>query len=379
LQVAINRSPVYYEIMKKKHAQMDESYVLAGDIGGTNTGLAIVQRDSRGVYKILAREAYSTQKLKGLEEAIDDALVKFKDIVPQEQLDGICISVAGPVEANYCKTTNIDWDVDGNAIADHTGIQTLLINDFSAVCYGIPLLDPENPEELTKLYHPDGSFPSPKDFLVDLRVQAVIGAGTGLGCGYLIREQGRYIAFPTERGHADFGGYDDISREIQKYHHEKIGKNPGAEQFVSGRGIANIFEYLAKEKEKSDLPLHKEILGLSTYDQAPAISKNVDNDELCKRTMEIFVEMFARVAMSTAVSYIPKGGLFLAGGIAAKNKKFFIEGDRFMKYFLNNYMHSIAPLLKEIPVYIVEDYKISLFGAAYGFHSLQARSISRKR
>ena len=343
--------------------------VVAGDIGGTNTTLALVERKGPTEFEVREKIGFSSQKLPSIEEGIDKALKVWSEKLGKLELRGMCLSGAGPVTNNCCHTSNIPWDIDGNEISQSIRIPTLVINDFSAICYGIPLLTQNNSSQLIPLPHPDGTRPSPREFRAESTVQAVVGAGTGLGIGYLIQDHGHYMALPSEAGHSDFGGYDDITRDLQKYLHMRIGMNPGTEQFVSGQGIVNIHEFLCSISPDPG-PGNQQILSLPREERAPQISTSAKSDGLCAEAMKLFVGMYARFASSVALTFLPQAGLYLAGGIAAKNKEWFLEDARFMKAFLKNYKKSVAGALKGIPVFIVDDYGISIPGAALGFFAL---------
>ncbi|NCN04551.1 MAG: glucokinase [Spirochaetales bacterium] len=343
--------------------------VIAGDIGGTNTTIALVERRGPTEFSVLEKAVFSSQKLGSIEEGIEQSLDEWTKKLGTLELRGMCLSGAGPVSNNRCQTSNIPWDIDGNEISRTRGLPTLVINDFSAICYGIPLLTQKKSSQLIPLPHSDGSVPQATEFRPNSSVQAVVGAGTGLGIGYLIQDRGHYMALPSEAGHSDFGAYDEKTRRLQKFLHKRIGKNPGAEQFVSGQGIVNIHEFLCSETAALN-PVHKEILALPREERAPKISGLARNDELSKEVLSLFVEMYARFSSSIALTFLPRAGLYLAGGIAAKNKEWFLENSRFMTAFLENYKKSMDGALKSIPVFIVDDYGISIPGAALGFFAL---------
>lgn len=345
-----------------------DMYILAGDIGGTNTSLALI-RDNKGNFHIESRKIFSTQKLSNLQEAIREAISGFTTELGPIEIKAASLSIAGPVENNRCVPTNISWTLDGGEIEKEFGFRTLVINDFTAICYGVPLLDRNNPGELTPLPHPDGSIPGGSSYLPGIGVQAVLGAGTGLGVGFLIEERDRILALPAEGGHVDFGPFSPLTLELRNYMERKNGDSPEPEMFISGLGIANIYHFMVDEKG-ADSDIIRSIADLDDLEKPPAISANVEKDDACRTIMTLFVEMYARAAHNLSLCYIPKNGLFLAGGIAAKNKKYFLEDNRFMKTFLHNFQSSIRPVLKSIPVYIVEDYKISLYGAAHAFVQL---------
>ena len=144
---------------------------------------------------------------------------------------------------------------------------------------------------------------------------------------------------------------------------KRAGFPLNAERLVSGFGIANIFHFMRDEKG-SDSQVVRKIDALDDRDKPEAISQHAKQDETCRTIITLFVEMYARIAHNFALTFIPRRGLFLAGGITAKNKEFFLDDHYFMKIFLHNINSAVRPLLAEIPVYIVEDYCTSLYGAA---------------
>ena len=153
--------------------------VLAGDIGGTNTNLGLVGYKD-GKFTLILETVCPSQCIEGLDtpirETLKAAIENRADLKPSH----ICISAAGPVANNKCVMTNLPWCVDGDAITNATGIPTLVINDFMAISYGIPTLDVDDPKQILKFKHTDGSEPKPQ-----AATKAVIGPGTGMGVGFL--------------------------------------------------------------------------------------------------------------------------------------------------------------------------------------------------
>jgi len=332
--------------------------ILAGDIGGTNTNLALVG-EKAGKYTILLKCVYSSRDIDGVIGPIKEVIAEAKKKNPSLKPDLCCISAAGPVENNYCKLTNCKWDIDGKAIKKAIKIDTLIINDFLAIGYGIPTLDVNDSAQITKLPTTQGKSPKPTG-----TTKAVVGAGTGLGVGYLFAEDGKYKAHPSEGGHSGFAAFDDETKQLKDYVADKIGMAPGVELFVSGQGISNVFNYF---KDKKGIKLEgvlKEIGKTPDEDKPALISKNAKDNKVCKDIMKLFIKMYGSFAGSLAVIFLPFGGVYLAGGIATKNEKLFLESNLFMKSFESNYNPNIRPLLKKIPVYIIKDYSISLYGAA---------------
>ena len=238
-------------------------------------------------------------------------------------------------------------------------MDTLVINDFLAVGYRIPTLDVEDPQQITRLPTTDGEFPLPAG-----RTKAVVGAGTGLGVGFLTAENGKYLAHPSEGGHSSFAAFDEETFELKEYITKKFGTAPGAEPFISGQGISNIYHCMKAGKKFAVDGVLKEIDRTKDEDKPALISKNARDNQACRNIMKLFVKMYGSFAGNLAVVFLPFGGVYLAGGIATKNEWLFLEDNLFMKNFEQNYNPIIRPLLKKIPVYIVRDYSISLYGAA---------------
>lgn len=335
-----------------------ELVVLAGDIGGTNTNLALVGKKD-GAFSILFDRHYKTKE----EPSLAEPLRRFLDEAGRER-PGLkpstcCISGAGPVEGGRIALTNAPWGIDGPAIERSFGLPTRVINDFTAVSYGVLNLDPEDPEEITRLKAPDGSVTP-----LGAGPKLIVGAGTGLGVGYVASVRGRAEAFPSEGGHITLPVYDEESRGLQRWLEARYGFPPGAEAGVSGMGIAQIFAYLAG-REPGRLGEGAQKVLAEAEDRRPAlIAGFASGDALCGKTMDMFVKLYARVAADLAAAFIPTGGLYLAGGIASKNEARFAEGHRFMSMFERSYREHITSLLRKIPVMIVKDYDISLYGAA---------------
>ncbi len=341
--------------------------VLAGDIGGTNTNLALVG-EKGGKYTIILKCVFESQKIDGVIDPLKEVMAAAKEKIPSLKIDLCCISAAGPVENNYCQLTNCKWDIDGVAIKKAIETDTLIINDFMAIGYGIPTLDVDNPKQITKLPTTEGKFPGPSG-----TTKAVVGAGTGLGVGFLTARDGQYRANPSEGGHSGFAAFDDETTELKKYVAEKIGTAPGTELFVSGQGIVNIYNYFKDKKNIKIEGVLKEIDEVRDEDKPALISKNTGDNGVCRDIMKLFIKMYGSFAGGLTLIFLPFSGIYLAGGIVTKNERLFLEDNLFMKSFESNYNPNISPLLKKIPVYTIKDYSISLYGAANAAVTLMSK------
>jgi glucokinase len=345
-----------------------DQYILAGDIGGTNSNLAIVGVKN-GKFTVILECVYKSGEIAGLVAPLQEVLkiAAEKDSALKPNL--CCISGAGPVENNFCKLTNLKWNIDGQEIKKAINMETLIINDFLAIGYGIPTLNVDDPKQITKLPHPDGSTPAPQKGAS----KAVVGAGTGLGVGFLVTVGDKYYASPSEGGHSGFADFDDETRKIKDFVAKKIGKTPGTEPFVSGQGINNIYQYFKAEGLIKPEGIFEQIEAASDEDKPALISKNAATNKTCKDIMKIFIKMYGRFASNASLLFLALGGLYLAGGIVTKNEALFLEDQLFMKNFATNYKDNIQQLLAKIPVYIVKDYSISIYGAANAAVTLMSK------
>lgn len=337
---------------------MPGATVLAVDVGGTNTSCAIVETGGLKFIKSFERR-YSTRAETSLVEALSKFVAEAKAAcAPKPVL--LCVSGAGPVVGRSIMMTNAPWGIDGDELEACFGLPAFVINDFSAVAWGVLLLDSKDPDELFQLPAPGGLLVEPSQ----TGPVVLIGAGTGLGFGYVLREDGHTRVYASEGGHVGLPVYDDDSRVFSRWLEDRYGFAAGAEAGVSGLGISNIFSFLSsREKSLSD-PV-RAALAVPETERPSLIARAAESgDPLCTAVMDMFVRLYARVASDAAATFLPSGGIYLAGGVAAKNLCRFTEGDRFMKTFGMAYREHIREIAARTPVFIVKDYAISIYGAA---------------
>jgi glucokinase len=332
--------------------------ILAGDIGGTNSNLALVG-ESSGVYTIILEVVFQSAELSGIIDPIKKVLAIGRERRPDLVPARCSISAAGAVINNAVNLTNCGWSIDGGQIRKETGLKTLLINDFVAISYGLLTYDINNEKHIQKLKRPDGTVPQKQNATI-----AVIGPGTGLGVSFLIYNNGEYIPASSEGGHVAFAPFDDESETFCKYMRNRIGITPGVELFVSGQGVKNIFHFYKDIKKMPIEGVIAEIDATPDSEKPGRISRAASDNSHCRSMMQLYVRMFASAASNLACTTLPFGGLFLAGGTVSKDLKWLQDSDLFMKTFEINYNRNIVPLLKKIPVYVILDYSISLYGAA---------------
>ena len=335
--------------------------ILAGDIGGTNTNLALIGKKG-GTFTLIFDRHYRTKEEPSLIEPLGRFIAEAARERPGLKPEVCCVSGAGPVVDQRIKLTNAPWSIDAREIESAFSLQARLVNDFTAVSYGVLLLDPSNPEQITRVPHLDGSLPEPRG-----GVTAIVGAGTGLGVGYVVRIRDRVEALPSEGGHITLPVYDDETREFQRWLESKYGFVPGAEAGVSGQGISHLIAFLAERAAAANANMGSCVgaaLAAPESERPALVAAGASSDPLCAHAMDLFVRLYARVAADLTSTFLPSGGIYLAGGIAAKNEAFFLESGRFMSSYERSYAGHIRAILARTPVMIVKDYSISLYGAA---------------
>lgn len=332
--------------------------LLAGDIGGTKTILRLVKTLEMGELQTLYEERYPSRNFPDLVPMVQQFLATAKTPRPQKA----CFAIAGPVVNNTAKLTNLTWFLDAQRLEQELEIACIsLINDFAAVGYGVLGLQPADLYTLQPGKH-QPSAPI-----------AVIGAGTGLGQGFLIQQGDSYQVFGSEGGHADFAPRLELEFQLLKYLLDKHDiQRISVERVVSGQGIVAIYQFL---RDRSDAFASSDIVQVvktweqqigqreKTVDPAATIATAAleKRDRLCEQTMQLFVAAYGAEAGNLALKLLPYGGLYVAGGIAAKNLPLFQEGS-FLRAFNNK--GRVSPLLENVPVHIVLNSKVGLLGAS---------------
>ncbi|MGB3265229.1 MAG: glucokinase [Microcoleus sp.] len=337
--------------------------LLAGDIGGTKTILRLVERTVKGEMNALYEFRYPSGEFPDLvpivRQFLTEAAAKL-DFVPEPEK--ACFAIAGPVVNNTAKLTNLPWRLDAKRLEQDLGISRVsLINDFVAVGYGVCGLEAKD------LHVLQAGKPGKNDPI------AVIGAGTGLGNCFAIPEANGIRVFSSEGGHADFAPRSELEFDLLKY---LLAKHDipriSIERVVSGQGIASIYQFLRDRKlapESAEvgeaIAQWESEIGKSekTVDPGATIAQAALKkcDRLSEQTMQMFVEAYGAVAGNMAVSLLPYGGLYVAGGIAAKILPLILEGG-FMRAFTHK--GRMDSLLEMIPVRLVLNPNVGLIGAA---------------
>ncbi len=314
------------------------AYLLAADIGGTKTLMQL----STAAGEVILAERYRSADYPAFEQLLSDFLTPISDrgeIVA-------CFAVAGPVRNESARVTNLPWQINSLEIKARFDLkQVLLCNDFEAVGYGIDSLKQEDLLVLQAGVEHAGT-------------RAIIGAGTGLGQAYLIAGQHGWQVYPTEGGHSDFAPADRTQLRLFEHLLERFG-HVSYERVVSGEGLVTIYNFLRDYRQLQENPDCR--LAMVNDDGAHAISVFArDGDPLACEAMEMFFSIYGAQAGNLALTVMPTGGLYIAGGIAAKNLEL-LEQSNFLKAF--NSKGRMQDLMQAIPVRLILQPEVGLNGA----------------
>ena len=331
--------------------------VLAGDIGGTKTLLAIAEvSEQAGAVRVdvLERRRYDSHRFPGLAAVCQAFAAELARPLP----DRAGFGVAGPVARGRSQATNLAWVLDEDDLARTLGLARVrLANDFVTLALGIPAVKPADLVTLNEGVRVDGG------------VIAIIGAGTGLGEATALRgPDGRLQVFPSEGGHCDFAPRTEREIAVLRYLLARF-EHVSWERVLSGEGLVSLAEALA---QAGGLALPPPVLLAARDDRKRAPAAVTDaaaaGDPLCRQALQLFCSLYGAEAGNLALKTLPAGGLFVAGGIAPRILDSLKDG-RFREAFLSK--GRMRPVLEQIPVQIVLNTDVGLLGAA----SLAATSL----
>jgi glucokinase len=316
--------------------------ILAGDVGGTKTSLALYRREARGLLRN-RMATYGNREHAGLDPILRDFLSEGAAV------ERVCIGVAGPVEDGRCRLTNLDWEVDEASLRRTLGVrEAYLINDLQATASSLPFL-----QESDRTVIQEGE--------VDLRGNmAVLAAGTGLGEGFLVGSGDGYIPLASEGGHVDFAPRDEREMRLHAFLRAKYG-HVSMERVLSGPGLHDVYLFLREEERMAEEPgIAAAVAG---RDPQRAIVRHglVGGPGACAETVRIFCSLYGAEAGNLALQYLATGGVYLGGGIAPAILPALRRGEFLSAFRDKGRMRS---LLSRIPVMVILDPAAPLLGAA---------------
>jgi glucokinase len=315
--------------------------ILAGDIGGTNTRLALCGTDGAAVVEgAFANRDFPT---------FDAALARFLDDAKRPAVSAAAFAVAGPIFDGRVAMTNIGWTLDERPLSEALGgARVRLLNDLEAAAYGIVGL----PDHELRTLAPGTS--------VRRGNVAIIGAGTGLGEALLTWDGDTPVAIATEGGHADFAPSNETEFALLEWL-RRTHAHVSWEHVVSGPALVWVYQFFRDTGRAEEPPALRASLQ-AAIEPAVVITRSALADEfpICVRTLELFVRAYGAEAANLALKSNAFGGVYLTGGIAPD----VLTGrwaDAFMRAFTAKGRYE--DFMRRIPVRLVLCEKAPLLGA----------------
>lgn len=329
------------------------NYILGADIGGTYARIGIAGVKNNKPY-LLYNYDFETNKIDSLATGINLVLNDLKKKY-SINISNSCIGVAGVVSSNknMAKLTNGPWEINISNIIEKTDLKSsFMINDFEALGFGMNLI---SDSDLIKI-RPGVQY--------EKSTKAILGAGTGLGKSILYYEPVKNIFIPiaSEGGNSDFPPYNDFEMRLVNYikNERKISDPICYEELLSGRGLVHIYNFLKTEDNFEKTQICEEI-EQSALKQI-LISKYKNEDDLCNKTFKLFTRFYGRCVKNLILDTMAIGGVYIAGGIALKNKEIFSWDDFLIDINLSERRRDV---LEKVPIYLITNPSIGLLGACF--------------
>lgn len=319
--------------------------VLAGDIGGTKTHLAIFSKE-KGLHDPVTAHTYVSANYPDLESMAKEFLTKTG-----LRADRAAFGVAGPVIDGTARITNLPWVMEEQKLRTALGLESVkLLNDLESIANAVPLLEAGDQSALNDV------VPAHKGPI------GVIAPGTGLGVAFLVWTNDGYTAYASEGGHVDFAPGNELESDLLHYLQRKFGR-ASYERVISGIGIPNIYAFLKDGYYVPESQWVAEQLA-GAHDPTPVIVTNAMTetpDPLCAKVMEIFTSVLAAKAGNLGLVVMATGGIYLGGGIPPRILPL-LQRDAFMNTF--RYKGRLSNLMQKIPVRVILNTHSGLLGAA---------------
>ena len=317
--------------------------LIAGDIGGTKTDLAIYSIES-GPHTPLAEAQFRSADYPSLQAMVLEFLAQVKMPVEHASFD-----VAGPVINGQVKTTNLPWLMDEISLAKDLKLKSVnLMNDLEAVARAVPVM------RATDLVTLNEGHAVPKGPI------AVIAPGTGLGESFLTWDGSQYLAHSSEGGHSDFSPTDArqirlLEFMLQKFDHVAV------ERVCSGIGVPNIYEFLRDVEHIPERPeITQSIAAAKDRTKAIVEASSDPNNQLCRATVNMLATILASEAGNLVLKVLATGGVYIAGGVAFHVVDALKE-PQFMEAFTRK--GRFQEMMQRIPVHLITA-RAALVGAA---------------
>ena len=320
--------------------------LFAADVGGTNTRLCLAEYEGNDK-TILYEKDYASGQFNDFYEIVNLFLTDSNFI---STIDAACIAAAGPVKHSEASITNLPWVISETSLKNIFKTEYVkLINDFSAVAYGVSELNNDEVDVIQQGKLSGKEFPS----------AVIVGAGTGLGVSHRVYIDNHYQVLTSEAGHTAFSPQNKLQTQLLHYLQEEKSY-VSLEDILSGRGFLVIYNFFKNELSLKESGVVKNLL--LQQDPAKVITQAAldETDELCVRTVDLFVSIYGAAVGNAALYYYPVDEVYIAGGIAPKIKCY-IQSEAFVSSLTEKGL--MSDNMKSLSVKLIKQDKVGLLGA----------------
>lgn len=323
---------------------------LVADVGGTNARFGTVSGPGAAVedVRVLPVAGHA-----GPAAAVRAYLQGKPAGQPAPQSAAFALATA--LDGDRIELTNGAWSFSRAETEAELGLKTLLcLNDFEAQALSLPRLKAHQ-------LRPWGAPPPAAEAVATGTVLAVIGPGTGLGVGGVVRAPGRWLALPGEGGHVTLAPADDFESAVLGQARREF-PHVSAERFLSGIGLPVLCRAVAAvlgEGEDVGTLTTEQIVARGLSGESPA----------CSRTLDVFCAMLGGFAGNVALTLGSRGGVFIGGGIVPRLGERFFQSEFRRRFEAKG---RFQPLLAGIPTALITDTLAALSGASLALEQADA-------
>ena len=338
--------------------------LLAADIGGTKTLLSLYSGGGSHP-ELLVQQRYASADWDNLAPMVRHFLSEGPGREhPRPEV--ACFAVAGPVQGGRAQLTNLAWRLDEASLAQACGLTSVeLVNDFSVLIHGLPHLQPS---QIAQVRAGEAVAEAPR---------LVLGAGTGLGVAFGIPGQRGLQPVASEGAHADFAPRSDAEWQLREWLRQDLGlERVSIERVVSGTGLGHVARCLLDTNDMAghhplQEPARRWLQPGSAGEDLPAqvATLAASGDPLCREALDLWLGAYGSVTGDLALATLARGGIFLAGGTAAKLTRA-LASEAFRGPMLNK--GRLSAVLESIPVTAITDPSVGSFSAACRARTLLA-------
>lgn len=326
-----------------------DCYILAGNISKTITTIGIFGSTNNKL-SLLVEFSTKTPDIADFTQFITQLLDTLKTDYAIEP-EYACFGVPGNPSAaqNFIQPFNISFAVDAESLYKNSNFKHIsVVNDFEVIGYGINVIDSQ------KVIQINAGVPRTQG------AQAIVGAGDGLGSALMIWDSGlnRYKHSALGFCYADFIAHDMSDIGLMEFIKQTSDMSNVSWGYMLGLkgGIKKMYNFVASKHNGEEIMLD--------YATPQDVFDNASQNLLCADAVHLYMKLYIRLLRNVMYTVLPYGGLYITNSVVEKNPEYFTDPS-FLNELLNCNNEQLAVILKEIPIYIVLEPKVKLYGAAH--------------